>query len=362
VAYTGLTVADTQDDGWTTCLHPDDVDPAVTAWQEAKAHGTPYEVAHRVRGVDGRYRRFLSRAAPLYDAQGQLLQWFGTYTDLEERQQAEDALHEAQAALAYATPLTMLGELTASIALEVNQPLGAIVTNGQACLRLLAREALDLQKARDVIERIVGDGLRASDVIRRLRALVTRKDEEKAWLHVNEIIQDVIVLTSPELSQCEIHLQLALTADLPPVLGDWVQLQQVLLNLILNATEAMSVVGWQPRARCASPRAPVHPERSWWPCGTPARGSIRGTATVSLTPSLPRKPKGWDWGCRSVAGSSKPTADECGRRRTMALARPCVSPCPQGVPTREAWRPRRRCGSVVNSAQFCLPGIVQAWG
>jgi PAS domain S-box-containing protein len=248
VEYTGLTVADTQDYGWTTGLHPDDVDPAVTAWREAKAHGTLYEVEERVRGVDGRYRRFLSRALPLYDDQGQLQQWFGTYTEIEALKQAEEALGEAQAELAHVTRVTMLGELTASIAHEVNQPLGAIVTNGQACLRLLARESPDLQKSRDVVERMISDGLRASAVITRIRALVKRNEAEKALLNVNEIIQEVLTLTSPELSKSEIHLQTALAADLPLALGDRVQLQQMILNLILNAKEAMNAVGWQPRA------------------------------------------------------------------------------------------------------------------
>jgi signal transduction histidine kinase len=140
-----------------------------------------------------------------------------------------------------------LGELSASIAHEVNQPLGAIVTNGQACLCLLARESPDLHKLREVVERMISDGMRASDVITRTRALLKKRHAERALLNVNEVIQEVIALTSSELSKSEIHLQTALAADLPPVLGDRVQLQQVILNLILNAKEAMSGVGWKPR-------------------------------------------------------------------------------------------------------------------
>jgi signal transduction histidine kinase len=143
-----------------------------------------------------------------------------------------------------------LGELTASIAHEVNQPLGAIVTNGQACLRLLARESPDLPKSREVVERMISNGMRASDVIKRIRALLQKRDAEKALLNVNEIIQEVTALTSTELSKSEIHVRTALAADLPPVLGDRVQLQQVILNLILNAKEAMSGAGWQPRELC----------------------------------------------------------------------------------------------------------------
>jgi C4-dicarboxylate-specific signal transduction histidine kinase len=166
---------------------------------------------------------------------------------------------------------------------------------------------------------------------------VKRNDAERALLNLNAIIQEVLALTSTELSQGGIHLQTALAADLPPVLGDRVQLQQVLLNLLLNAQEAMSGVGWQPRAL-------------WITSGASPSGEVTVAVRDSGTGLDPgdgdrifdaffaRKAEGLGLGCRSVAGSSKPTADDCGRRRTTVPARPCVSPCPQGVPTREAWR------------------------
>ena len=156
-------------------------------------------------------------------------------------------MQKARADLAHVSRVTALGELTASIAHEVNQPLGAIVINGQAVLRLLARESPDLDKSREAVEWMISDGVRASEVITRIRALIKKRDAEKALLDVNEIIQEVIALTRAELAKSEIHLQTALAADLPPVLGDRVQLQQVILNLILNAKEAMCGVGWETR-------------------------------------------------------------------------------------------------------------------
>jgi PAS domain S-box-containing protein len=167
--------------------------------------------------------------------------------EMIERKQGEEALQRSKAELAHVTRVMMMGELIASIAHEVNQPLGAIVTNGQACLRLLGRESPNLQKSREVLERVVNDGMRASEVITRIRALLTKNDAEKTRLNVNEIIQEVIALTSAEVSESELQLQTILAADLPLVWGDRVQLQQVLLNLILNAKEAMSGVGWRQR-------------------------------------------------------------------------------------------------------------------
>jgi signal transduction histidine kinase len=178
------------------------------------------------------------RLTDLYAMQG---------AEMIERKRVEAALQKLQTELAHVTRVTTMGELTASIAHEINQPLGAIVTNGQACLRLLARESPDIDKLREVVERMIGDSMRASEVVTRIRALLKRKDSERALLNLNDIIQEVIALTSTELSKSEIHLQTALAADLPPVVGDRVQLQQVILNLILNGKDSMSGVGWQPR-------------------------------------------------------------------------------------------------------------------
>ncbi len=140
-----------------------------------------------------------------------------------------------------------MGELVASIAHEVNQPLGAIVTNGSACLRLLSRETPDLDKSREVIGRMIRDGMRASEVIKRIRDLLHKAPSEKSPLNINETVQEVIELVSSDVLRSKVKLQAELAADLPPVTGDRIQLQQVILNLILNARDAMSEVRTHPR-------------------------------------------------------------------------------------------------------------------
>jgi signal transduction histidine kinase len=161
---------------------------------------------------------------------------------LKERKQAEEALHKAQAELAHVTRVMTMGELVASIAHEVNQPLGAIVTNGHACVRLLSRATPDVEKSREVIGRMIRDGMRASEVIKRIRDLLHKTPTESVPLNINETIQEVIALVSSDVLRSKVGLKAELGADLPPIIGDRVQLQQVVLNLILNAKEAMSGV------------------------------------------------------------------------------------------------------------------------
>jgi signal transduction histidine kinase len=170
-----------------------------------------------------------------------------SFIQMERSGTSTEALQEARAELAHVMRLTTLGELTASIAHEVNQPLGAIVINGQACLRLLSRDAPDLEGVREAVECTISDALRASQVIRRILDLLKKAAPEKAPLNLNEALRGVISLAAGELVKNQVLLRTELEADLPPVLGDRVQLQQVVLNLVLNAVEAMSGEGWQPR-------------------------------------------------------------------------------------------------------------------
>ena len=167
--------------------------------------------------------------------------------DITERKQAEEALRKAQGELSHVTRVTTLGEMTASIAHEVNQPLTGIITNSNACLRWLAGDSPNLDEAREAVRRIMRDGNRASDVISRIRALVSKTDTEKSRLDVNDAIQEVAALAQGEVGRNKVALRTELAHDLPLVLGDRVQLQQVILNLVMNGVEAMASVADRPR-------------------------------------------------------------------------------------------------------------------
>jgi PAS domain S-box-containing protein len=175
-------------------------------------------------------------------------------SDITDRKRAEEKLRaseqrllDAQMELARVTRVTTLGELTASIAHEVNQPLAAIVANAEACLRWLGRGTPDLEAARRSVEWVIDDGNRASEVIRRIRALANKADIEKIPLDINDVIRDVIALVQRELISHDVSLRMQLGSTLPMILGDPVQLQQVIINLVMNGIEAMRSVTDRPR-------------------------------------------------------------------------------------------------------------------
>jgi len=187
---------------------------------------------------------------PVFDAKGNFLGYRGTGADITaiiRADHAEEALRKAQMELAHVTRVTTLGELTASIAHEVNQPLAAVVANAEACLRWLDRETPNLDGARRSVEWIIGDGNRASEVIRRVRALAKKTNIEKVPLDVNEVVKEVIALVQGELVSQRVSLQMEFAPALPVVPADRVQLQQVMINLVMNGIEAMQSVTDRPR-------------------------------------------------------------------------------------------------------------------
>jgi PAS domain S-box-containing protein len=363
--------------GWTSAVHPDDVDDLLGTWYTTRLSGQPGEAEARLRRFDGTYRWFLFRMQPLRDEACKIRMWYGSATDIEDRKQMEVALREseqrfrdyaetasdwlwetgpdhrvtqvsehtrtsgvlatgvigllrwqvasnpdfdaekwrehrarleahlpfrdlvyrtengmgepiyvrtsgkpvfdaggrflgyrgvstditaviradqaelalrkAQAELAHVTRVTTLGELAASIAHEINQPLAALIANADACLGWLGRGPPNLAAARRSVEWIVDDAHRASEVIRRVRALAKKTDTEKALLDVNEFVREAMALVQREVSRNEVSLRMELAPGLPSIFGDRVQLQQVIINLVMNGIEAMQPVDGRPR-------------------------------------------------------------------------------------------------------------------
>jgi PAS domain S-box-containing protein len=247
LSYMGLTQEEAQGQGWRAMLHPDDRERVMTAWVESVAKGTPYEQEERHRRADGQYRWFLSRGVPLKDAEGHITRWYGTNTDIEERRGAEEALFEAQDKLARVSRIQVMAELAAAIGHEINQPLTAIVTNASFCLRQLKGSTPSHDELRGAIMAIVDDGTRASSVLSRIRDLLVHRTPSRVPLDINLIIRDVTAIVRNELNRSRISLRTELAPDLPPVAGDPVQLQQVLINLVMNAIEALRTSPQSPR-------------------------------------------------------------------------------------------------------------------
>jgi PAS domain S-box-containing protein len=239
--YTGKTLEELKEWGTNDTVHPDDLPHVIQAFTQSIGAGTPYAIVQRLRRGDGAYLWFQNNGFPLRE-DGRIVRWCVLLTDIDERKRAEEALSNARSELARVSRLTTLSALTASIAHEVSQPLSGIITNASTCLKMLDADPPNLEGARETARRTIRDGDRASDVIKRLRALFSKKEFTLERLDLNEAAREVIALTSSELQRNRVVLQSELAADLPGVTGDRIQLQQVILNLLRNASDAMADV------------------------------------------------------------------------------------------------------------------------
>ena len=226
-------------------LHPDDQARIREVVETADREKSNFELDYRVVHPGGEIRDIHAVGHPVLSPSGELVELVGTVIDITERKRAEverERLRQAQADLARVNRVTTMGELTASLAHEVNQPIGAAVTNASTCLRWLAGDTPNLEEARAAAMRVVTDGRRAAEIISRVRQLFKKGSTERELLDVNEVVREMIVILQGEAARQNIVATMDLAEDLPQVLGDRVQLQQVMMNLIMNGIDAMKSV------------------------------------------------------------------------------------------------------------------------
>jgi PAS domain S-box-containing protein len=229
-----------------TRVHPQDLSLYEKMVEKARNGRSDFEWQFRLLMSDQSIKHLHSVAHATRDQDGQL-EYIAVVQDVTERRQSEEALDKSRSELAQMSKLTNMGEMAASIAHEVNQPLTAVTNNGNACLRLLANRKLEPDVLRRVLEEIVADGTRASAVIARIRAFLKKKPAEISEVNLNEVIHETVVLAGRELFENGVRIEYQLTQPLPLVSADRVQMQQVLLNLIMNAVEAVAANDDQPR-------------------------------------------------------------------------------------------------------------------
>jgi len=240
VEYTGLTEEQALGWGWQAAVHPDDLSRVLKIWQESLASGNALEYEARLlRRKDGDYRWFQMRAVPVRDKRGKIVKWYGVINDIEDRKRAE----QLQADLAHVNRVSTMGELTASLAHEIKQPIGAAVTNAEACARLLDRAEPDVLEAREAALEMAKDAKRAAHIIDRVRSLYRKGSPQIDMVEVSEVIGEMFVILHNEANQHSVSMRTDLADGLPKVMADRVQLQQVLMNLMLNGIQAMEETG-----------------------------------------------------------------------------------------------------------------------
>jgi PAS domain S-box-containing protein len=227
-------------------VHPEDLPAVEASWKAALEAGTDITIAYRFVTDSGAVKHFRTISRPELNVLGQLTH-VGATQDVTEIKRVEDAANQARAELAHVVRVSALNALAASIAHEVNQPLAGIITNASTCLRLLEADPPDLEGVKATAKRTIRDANRAADVIQHLRALFGRKELSIESLNLNDAAGEVLTLCSSELQHRRVTVQTDFAEDMPVVRGDRVQLQQVILNLILNAADAMSCIYETPR-------------------------------------------------------------------------------------------------------------------
>ncbi|MDB5482752.1 MAG: sensor histidine kinase [Caulobacteraceae bacterium] len=223
-------------------VHPDDQAFTNQVVERGAKSGADFEFEHRIVRPDGTIRHVHSVAHPVFGEGGALVEYTGTVMDVTDHKQSEEALRQAYTDLARVNRITTIGELTASLAHEVNQPIAAAVANANACLRWLAADTPDLEEVRAAAEAIVRNGARAAEIIGRTRRLFEKGAPQREPLEIDDVVRETVLLLGSEASRYAVSIRTFLAAGAPELVADRVQLQQVLMNLILNGIEAMREV------------------------------------------------------------------------------------------------------------------------
>jgi len=238
--YTGLSPEQASGSGWEKVIHPDDLKRVLQRWRTAQDAGQLLEYEVRVRrGSDGVYRWFQTRARPLCDKRGRIVKWCAVSIDIEDRKRAE----QLQSELAHVSRVSTMGELSASISHDLNQPIAASIMNASLALEFLERNPPDLTQVRERTTKTIEMGTLASEIIDRLRALYKKEPPKHESLAINEVISEMVELLRGQATRHGISIRADLAGEVPDVIADRVQIQQVLMNLMLNGIEAMSDTG-----------------------------------------------------------------------------------------------------------------------
>jgi hypothetical protein len=242
IDYSGLTFEQLTAGAWQGLIHPDDLDRVAAHWAGCMRTGAQFLDQYRWRRSDSTYRWMDAKAASLRDESGKVICWYGINIDVDESKRLARELKESEEKLVRAAQSAALGELAAAIAHEINQPLAAIAANGAACVRWLKADPPNVERARLTAERIARSGSAAAQFAQRIRGLFKNALPEKAPLNIEEVIMEVVRLMNDQSVARRTDIRTEIEEDLPRIMGDRIQLQQVLINLIRNAIDAMEGV------------------------------------------------------------------------------------------------------------------------
>ncbi|MGA3049833.1 MAG: ATP-binding protein [Terracidiphilus sp.] len=230
-------------EAWMTAVHPEDREMAARSFWEGVHSGQGFAFETRsLRAQDGTYRWHLQQAVVLRDAEGKVLKFVGTTTDIDDQKRTEEALRQAQADLSRINRVTTMGELAASLAHEISQPISGAITNANVCLRKLDNDKPDLGEVHAAVTRIGRDTQRAAEILNRIRSQFEKGSVNQETVDMSETVRETVALLRSEAMRHNISIRTELAADLPQIVGDRVQLLQVAMNLIVNSIEAMKDV------------------------------------------------------------------------------------------------------------------------